>query len=78
MIPAPESTEGNLLPAGLAPIQADAAVHASSRRLVLPWFSHERVARCEPHTRELFRRLLDGFSDRGHSDAAAVGAEAVR
>jgi cytochrome P450 len=70
VIPAPDSTEGDLLPAGLPPIQSDAPVHTWSRRLVLPWFSHDRVAMYEPHTRELCRRLLDGFAPTGHADAA--------
>jgi len=42
VIPAPDSTEGDLLPVGLPPIQSDPPVHTWSRRLVLPWFSHER------------------------------------
>lgn len=78
VIPGPDSAEANLSPAGLPPIHAYGPVHTLSRRLVLPCFSHERVARSEPHTRELCRRLLDEFSDPGHADAAAFGAEAVR
>ncbi len=71
VIPAPDSTEGDLLPAWLPPIQADPPVHTWSRRLVLPWFSHERVAQYEPHARDLCRRLLDGFANTGRADAAA-------
>jgi cytochrome P450 len=77
VIPAPDSTEGDLLPAGLPPIQADAPVHTWSRRLVLPWFSHERVAQYEPHTRDLCRRLLDRFADTGHADAASDYARQI-
>ena len=77
VIPAPDSTEGDLLPAGLPPIQSDAPVHTWSRRLVLPWFSHERVAQYEPHARDLCRRLLDGFANTGHADAAADYARQI-
>jgi cytochrome P450 len=77
VIPAPDSTEGDLLPAGLPPIQADAPVHTWSRRLVLPWFSHDRVAQYEPHARELCKQLLDGFADTGHADAAADYAKQI-
>jgi cytochrome P450 len=77
VIPAPDSTEGDLLPVGLPPIQSDPPVHTWSRRLVLPWFSHERVAQYEPHARDLCRRLLDGFANTGLADAAADYARQI-
>ena len=73
----PNDAEGELLPAGLPPIQADPPVHTWSRRLVLPWFSHERVADYEPYTRALCRTLLDGFAEAGHADAAADYAKQI-
>ena len=45
------------------------------------WCCHgshtERVAQYEPHTRELCRRLLDGFADTGHADAASDYARQI-
>ena len=77
VIPAPDDTEGDLFPAGLPPIQADPPVHTWSRRLVLPWFSHDRVAGYEPYTRQLCRELLDGFASTGRADAAADYAKQI-
>ena len=37
-------------PAGLPPISADPPVHTWARRLLLPWFSHRRVAEYETLT----------------------------
>jgi cytochrome P450 len=77
VIPPPDDTEGDLFPAGLPPIQADPPVHTWSRRLVLPWFSHDRVAGYEPYTRQLCRELLDGFASTGRADAAADYAKQI-
>jgi cytochrome P450/NADPH:quinone reductase-like Zn-dependent oxidoreductase len=77
VVPPPDDTEGELFPSGLPPIQADPPVHTWSRRLVLPWFSHDRVAEYEPHTRELCRSLLDGFASTGRADAAGDYAKQI-
>ena len=42
---APPDDEDDVLPLGLPPISSDPPVHTWSRRLLLPWFSHRRVAR---------------------------------
>ena len=77
VIPPPDETEESLLPAGLPPIQADPPVHTWTRRVLLPWFSNDRVAGYEPYTRDLCRELLDGFVDAGRVDAAADYAKQI-
>ena len=77
VIPPPDDTEGSLLPAGLPPIQADPPVHTWTRRLILPWFSNDRVAGYEDYTRELCRQLLDGFAETGRVDAAGEYAKQI-
>jgi cytochrome P450 len=52
-------------------------MHTWARRLLLPWFSHRRVDEYEPITRELCNRLIDGFIDSGHADAAADYAQQI-
>lgn len=59
------------------PIDADQPVHTWTRRLLLPWFSHTRVAEYEPTTRALCARLIDGFADSGSADAAADYAQQI-
>lgn len=66
-----------LLPAGLPPIAADPPEHTWSRRLLLPWFSHKRVALYEPATRDICRTLVDGLVDAGRGDAAAGYAQQI-
>ncbi len=77
VIPAPDETEATVLPAGLPPIQADPPIHTWTRRVILPWFSHDRVATYEPYTRQLCRELLDGFADAGSVDAADAYAKQI-
>ncbi len=62
---------------GLPPISSDPPVHTWSRRLLLPWFSHTRVAEYEVATRELCRRLIRGFIEHGRADAAADYAQQI-
>lgn len=62
---------------GLPPISSDPPVHTWSRRLLLPWFSHTRVAEYEVVTRELCRRLIRGFIEHGHADAATDYAQQI-
>ena len=77
VVPPPDGTEADVLPAGLPPIQVDPPVHTWTRRLLLPWFSNDRVAAYEPYTRQLCRELLDGFADTGRADAAAAYAKQI-
>ncbi len=73
----PEEFEGPILEYGLPPISADPPLHTWTRRLLLPWFSHKRVESYVPMTRELCRRLLDGFAGAGRADAAADYAQQI-
>ncbi|MGO9197475.1 MAG: cytochrome P450 [Acidimicrobiales bacterium] len=72
----PEAPDENL-PYGLPPISADPPLHTWTRRILLPWFSHKRVASLEPMTRAICERLIEGFVDRGHADAAADYAQQI-
>ena len=73
----PEEFDGPNLEYGLPPISADPPLHTWTRRLLLPWFSHTRVDSYVPLTRNLCRRLLDGFAGAGHADAAADYAQQI-
>lgn len=59
-----------ILEHGLPPISADPPLHTWTRRLLLPWFSHKRVAMYEAFTRELCARLVERLVALGHADAA--------
>jgi cytochrome P450 len=59
------------------PIDQDQPVHTWTRRLLLPWFSHGRVAEYEPYTRDLCNRLIDGFIESGSADAAGDYARQI-
>ncbi|HXY28642.1 MAG TPA: cytochrome P450 [Acidimicrobiales bacterium] len=73
----PAELEGPNLEYGLPPISSDPPLHTWTRRLLLPWFSHKRVESYMPMTRQLCRRLLDGFADSGQADAAADYAQQI-
>ena len=78
--PSPEQlakSGGPALVAGVPPISSDPPVHTWSRRLILPWFSNNRVAEYEVYTRELCRRLVNGFIEQGRADAAADYAQQI-
>src|SRR5207249_9403418 len=64
-------------PVGLPPISSDPPVHTWARRLLLPWFSHRRVAEYEVFTRELCRDLADGIAVARRGDAAAGYAQQI-
>lgn len=66
-----------LLEHGLPPISADPPLHTWTRRLLLPWFSHNRVAGYEQFTRDLCTRLIDGFVGTGSADAAEGYAQQI-
>jgi hypothetical protein len=77
VIASEEEPEDGLLPYGLPPISSDPPLHTWTRRLLLPWFSHTRVDAYEEMTRDLCRRLIDGFIDTGRADAAADYAQQI-
>jgi hypothetical protein len=72
-----ERSDDGTLPYGFPPISADPPLHTWTRRLLLPWFSHQRVAGYEPLTRRLCRTLIDEFVDAGRADAAADYAQQI-
>ncbi len=72
-----ENFEGPNLEYGLPPISSDPPLHTWTRRLLLPWFSHKRVESYIPLTRDLCRKLVDGFAGAGHADAAADYAQQI-
>jgi cytochrome P450 len=76
VVPPPDG-EAGLLPGGLPPISSDPPVHTWARRLLLPWFSHKRVAQYEVGTRELCRSLVDDLLAKGGGDAAAEYAQQI-
>jgi cytochrome P450 len=65
-----ETPPERILEHGLPPISADPPLHTWTRRLLLPWFSHSKVATYEPFTRELCGQLLDRLTPAGRGDAA--------
>ncbi len=76
VLPAPRTAvSGPVL--DLPPISSDPPVHTWSRRLILPWFSHSRVAEYEPTTRAMCRTLVDGLVGAGHADAAVDYAQQI-
>jgi cytochrome P450 len=72
-----EEPEDPVLPYGLPPISADPPLHTWTRRLLLPWFSHQRVDGYEAMTRELCASLIDGFIAAGRADAAVDYAQQI-
>jgi len=72
-----EEPEDPVLLYGLPPISADPPLHTWTRRLLLPWFSHNRVEGYEELTRTLCRDLIGGFLADGHADAAADYAQQI-
>jgi hypothetical protein len=59
------------------PITSDPPEHTWARRLLLPPFSPQQIAKWEPHTRELCGSLIDGFIDKGRADAAVDYAQQI-
>jgi cytochrome P450 len=72
-----EEPEDPVLPYGLPPISADPPLHTWTRRLLLPWFSHRRVAGYEELTRDLCRGLIARFLGAGRADAAGDYAQQI-
>jgi cytochrome P450 len=73
----PEGEGERDLEYGLPPISSDPPLHTWTRRLLLPWFSHQRVESYVALTRELCRGLLDSFVDTGRADAAVDYAQQI-
>ncbi len=72
-----EEDESPILTYGLPPITSDPPLHTWTRRLLLPWFSHARVATYEPMTRALCGSLIDAQLEHGRADAASGYAQQI-
>jgi cytochrome P450 len=72
-----DEPETPILTYGLPPITSDPPLHTWTRRLLLPWFSHQRVESYEPMTRALCRSLVEAHVATGHADAAADYAQQI-
>ena len=72
-----EVDESPILTYGLPPITSDPPLHTWTRRLLLPWFSHTRVATYEPMTRALCGSLIDAHLEEGRADAASEYAQQI-
>jgi cytochrome P450 len=72
-----DEPETPILTYGLPPITSDPPLHTWTRRLLLPWFSHARVAGYEPMTRALCGSLIDAQLAAGRSDAAVDYARQI-
>lgn len=59
------------------PITSDPPDHHWHRRLILPTFSPQAVAKYEPMTHALCNSLIDGFIESGRADAAADYAQQI-
>jgi cytochrome P450 len=59
------------------PITSDPPEHTWARRLLLPPFSPQQVAKYEPETRELCNSLIDSFVGKGRADGAVDYAQQI-
>ena len=81
--PAPEPEEGQEMVLQLGgevaapPITSDPPEHQWARRLILPMFAPNAVAKYEPITRDLCRQLVEGMRPDGRGDAAAGYAQQI-
>jgi cytochrome P450 len=67
-----------LAPAGIAPpISSDPPFHQAARRLLLPAFSPQAVAKVEPFTRSYCEELVDGLRGKEVVDAAEGYAQHI-
>jgi cytochrome P450 len=57
---------------GSPPISSDPPFHHDARKLLLPAFTKNAVARLEPATRAYCHSLIDAFGDRAEIDAATA------
>jgi len=75
--PPPGQTEGAYGSVTAPPITSDPPDHHWHRRLILPVFAPQVVAKYEQGTRDLCNALIDEFIDAGTADAAADYAQHI-
>ena len=75
----PDGQEPEGAYAGVAapPISSDPPEHHWHRRLILPFFAPQAVAKYEQITRDLCNELIDKFVDAGEADSAADYAQQI-
>ena len=59
------------------PITSDPPEHTGARKLLLPAFAPQAIAKLEPRTRAICRELLDRIGDRKEADAAVDYAQHI-
>ena len=77
MPPAPGWDEGPYASVAAPPITSDPPDHHWHRRLILPIFSPQSVAKYEQGTKDLCNALIDEFIDKGVADAAGDYAQHI-
>ena len=75
--PPPGQTEGAYGGVAAPPITSDPPDHHWHRRLILPVFAPQAVAKYEQGTRDLCNSLIDAFIDKGIADAAGDYAQHI-
>ena len=75
--PPPQQFEGPYGGVAAPPITSDPPDHLWHRRLILPTFAPQSVAKYEQTTRDLCNRLIDGFIADGRADAAGGYAQQI-
>ena len=75
--PPPGQTEGAYGGVAAPPITSDPPDHHWHRRLILPVFAPQAVAKYEQGTRDLCNSLIDAFIDKGVADAAGDYAQHI-
>src|SRR5882672_305308 len=69
--------EKKVPPQPAPPITSDPPEHTPARKLLLPAFAPQAIARLEPRTRALCRELLDAIGDKETCDAAVDYAQHI-
>ena len=75
--PPPGQNEGAYGAVSAPPITSDPPDHHWHRRLILPVFAPQAVAKYEQGTRDLCNSLIDAFIDKGVADAAGDYAQHI-
>jgi len=69
--------EKKITPQPAPPITSDPPEHTPARKLLLPAFAPQAIAKLEPHARAICRELLDRIGDRTEADAAVDYAQHI-
>ena len=73
----PQQAESAYSEIAAPPISSDPPEHHWHRRLILPTFSPQSVAKYEDGARDLCNRLIDAFIDAGQADSAGQYAQQI-